>query len=524
MFETVMDPRSVLPQSSYTPGMRAESVAILRVVALCVAAALASFPAAPAALAGEWTSSVVETFEADSVPSVGEPFAYLDAFTLQPHLAYLVDGTVRHAWSSGEWWCFEAVAPASRLLDWNAGLAGWPVAILLSPDSVVTCAQRSIGGWIVDPMMPPGTQVIDASLAIDANTQQPVVAMLAAPAGEGVALILAERTKGYWRAEVLDTAVCAGGGVSLAIDAASGVRIVYARRLGPNARPEVLTYLEAPALGAQFTSLGLDTLPATGGFWLPSITCPTLALDPPSQEPRVAYAWGHDYRYAHRMPDQTWHRMITSDGWLDVVQACMALDPSGNPSMVQMAPLGFPVPARPGATAGVRTPTDEYDQTLRVSERAGGTGSGVFDLHVLDTPGSISRRAIVAAAARRPSVFWRGPLAPTWRPAIFHGVYTALADVEPVDGLASELSPPAPNPLRSGQALRCRLALPRAERVALELIDAAGRRVARRPELALTPGAHELEWTPSALAPGCYWLRVRTPAAVLGTRMLIVMR
>jgi hypothetical protein len=92
-------------------------------------------------------------------------------------------------------------------------------------------------------------------------------------------------------------------------------------------------------------------------------------------------------------------------------------------------------------------------------------------------------------------------------------------------GFALALAPVQPNPV-NGDA-RLRFTLPQNGRVVLEVLDAGGRVVRTVLEAELTAGQHEAHWdgrraSGGGMAPGLYWLRLRTPAGQLTQRFTLL--
>jgi hypothetical protein len=74
----------------------------------------------------------------------------------------------------------------------------------------------------------------------------------------------------------------------------------------------------------------------------------------------------------------------------------------------------------------------------------------------------------------------------------------------------------APNPAVG--PLRVAFTLPSAEPATIEIVNVAGRRIAQRDVGALGPGAHVVEFSEDASAPGVYWIRLAQGARVLVAR------
>jgi hypothetical protein len=90
--------------------------------------------------------------------------------------------------------------------------------------------------------------------------------------------------------------------------------------------------------------------------------------------------------------------------------------------------------------------------------------------------------------------------------------------IELADGLL-RLDPPEPNPM-SGMAV-IRFAVPFAETVALELLDAAAGRHSIV-DAALAAGVHEVMLDASSLASGVYEVRLRVGEKVRSRRVVVV--
>jgi hypothetical protein len=87
-----------------------------------------------------------------------------------------------------------------------------------------------------------------------------------------------------------------------------------------------------------------------------------------------------------------------------------------------------------------------------------------------------------------------------------------------------KFAPPSPNPRRGSGAILLDFALPAADRVAFDVLDLQGRRVAGRDAGTLPAGRHHLAWTPPALPSGDYFVRLRTLANGSLTQRWAVLR
>ncbi|OLE24869.1 MAG: hypothetical protein AUI36_32870 [Cyanobacteria bacterium 13_1_40CM_2_61_4] len=77
-----------------------------------------------------------------------------------------------------------------------------------------------------------------------------------------------------------------------------------------------------------------------------------------------------------------------------------------------------------------------------------------------------------------------------------------------------------PNPAHG--ILRVAYTLPSSERATLDLIDVAGRRVARREVGAMGPGPHELSFDTPRMSAGLYFIRLTQAGQVLTTRVVLM--
>ena len=87
-----------------------------------------------------------------------------------------------------------------------------------------------------------------------------------------------------------------------------------------------------------------------------------------------------------------------------------------------------------------------------------------------------------------------------------------------------EFAPPAPNHARAGGGVLLEFALPVADFVDVDLLDAQGRRVATRGAEWFEAGRHRLAWHARPLASGGYFLRVQGRSSGSAVRRWIVLR
>jgi hypothetical protein len=114
-----------------------------------------------------------------------------------------------------------------------------------------------------------------------------------------------------------------------------------------------------------------------------------------------------------------------------------------------------------------------------------------------------------------------GPASSPWR----FTIGPASAAGEPGAPVALWLGRPSPNPLRRGTSLP--LYVPRPGRLVAEVLDVAGRRVARLRDGTVPAGWTSLRWDGRdeegrRVASGLYWIRVRWAGETTATRVLIV--
>ncbi len=97
--------------------------------------------------------------------------------------------------------------------------------------------------------------------------------------------------------------------------------------------------------------------------------------------------------------------------------------------------------------------------------------------------------------------------------------------VEPRQARGAEeltLAAPWPNPSRGSLTLR--LTLTRAEAIALEIVNPAGRRVAERSAQPLSAGEHVIPWSAHGLVPGLYFVRARGASGARAAQAFVVVR
>jgi hypothetical protein len=456
------------------------------------------------------------------------PVAALDPRTHAAHIAYIDNGTLHHAWQAGGDWLDESVASAS----WNSSVPfdgadirvafpGGVVWVLYRDPTNLVCARRVGGTWFADPL-DAATGIAAASLAISPVTGEPVVAWGKRQGGQGtpVDFKLARRSGGVWTTQLLDTSSTSQTRVAVAVDLADRPRVAYSRPRGDAVAARVLTCAMATGPTGPFVSSTVDSQ-LTGYV--------SLALDPASGDPRVAY--GTVFSVKPQIRYAAWD----GGGW-QVVQvvyrgdgASLVIDAAGNPfiSLTEYTPIS-PQDIRAGDL-----PEQQFCFYVETGDvglyyRAGGTGFGAFQGYqgirppyhdVLNGP-----RALVTYEANSVGVAFRSPGQVCAPYDIAFARSTPLADVPPRVGSPAMLHALAPNPLRAGEPLRVRFALANAADVELDLHDAAGRSVARQAWSGVDAGDRSLEWALPLARPGLYWLSARADGVKIGSRAVVVVR
>lgn len=163
----------------------------------------------------------------------------------------------------------------------------------------------------------------------------------------------------------------------------------------------------------------------------------------------------------------------------------------------------------------------------------GATWSAVGTIGQVGTVSALFHEGLVLAATREGHLAGSTDGAAwTWRGSINQLTLTDLAvDTPQVTGVPDSTIPapirvghPWPNPARSGGSFSINLVLERPTRVGMTLHDAAGRRVATRPDEAVANGTHHLGWDIPGLPSGRYWARIETADGFATTRSWVVIR
>jgi hypothetical protein len=290
-----------------------------------------------------------------------------------------------------------------------------------------------------------------------------------------------------------------------------------------------LYYIEAPNGAGPFAWTRVDTLAA--GYGSSALTA-SLALDHWSDEPRVAYAaslGGLGLRYAYRAGGVWTAQTLDSDDnpYPPVEQISLAITPGGDPRITRTQQYTILVGAGSYRVESCRSsPVASFYEYLY--KRAGAEGAGAFSSENVGdglAQQRSSARGVVAGVADGADLVWRDPAFTSSPSCPYYLVHAA--DL-PTTGVPPETGPIrrfaiGPNPLVAGRTLAIHLAIARAGRVELTLVDIAGRRVAgteARPDA----GASSLVWTPEGLRAGVYRVIARADGVRIGSAALVVLR
>jgi hypothetical protein len=368
-------------------------------------------------------------------------------------------------------------------------------------------------------------------IALDLNsaTGEPAVAWGRKSASPGPSPIFyARHSGGAWTTQQVDTTSSSWLNVALGIDAGGRPHIAWARPRADAVPSVVLTYGEGAGPDGPFTAAVVDSQFST---FL------TMAIDRSNGEPRLVYVTAvptqfstdRRVRYAYRVPGDSWQ-------WVDVTVAdntgnpagpALTLDPAGNPfisftenSPIEPALAADPNPSEIEVCGGVSS------DAARIFYRAGGEGQAPFSVEQLAWPDD--RSGVCATASKAVGsaiVVWRTRIScPPFGLTTTTVTGPSLVGVDRNDARGVALSPVWPNPARSGDDLRVECTLAREGAIALELHDLVGRRVAFRSLARVSPGPHAISWAVPDLAPGHYWLTVRSDGQRMGTRSVVILR
>ncbi len=510
-----MVPRPSNPRHRTGPSPVGRLLAIL-------ALALLTVPFAHAPASAAW-----QTFHVDSTNlTLPAPCLALEPLTGIAHVGYRDNTSLLHAWGSPGSWSIETITTDGSSLDWVIDGAGVPAAAYVKSGGVIALARPGAGGWSEDTVAVLPGWVLSSALALAPGTEEPVVAWMGqVPATSPVRMdvMIARRVAGTWTFATVDSFT-------------NGIRMPPALEIAPDGTPRLsylagvastteLRYASAAGPLGPFAYETIDPL----GF-----TRVAMALDPASAEPRVAYfSWDDTLatflvRYGWR-EGGAWQRLNAGDtgGGLLGYPVSLALDAFGSPAIAfaRLDPI-LEQPKRGDAPASVLACAGSVESaTTVIARRAEATGFAPFPPEY--TPGYNqipSRRSL----ARLPF----GPLrlvasSPPQNGCTYQVSYLAETGTLGVSDSAEPpltLAAPSPNPWRPGSPLALELALATAGTVRVELVDVAGRVLARAEFGRRGAGAHRLSWDPGELPPGCYWIRAHADDRSVRTRALVVLR
>jgi len=470
------------------------------------------------------------------VPITSSPVLAVDPVTHLPHVAFVTDSALVHAWKSrGSWYTdtvATGVANSFTDVDLRINSAGRPATLYTHWGArAVEYAERVEGTWQVAPL---DTGIVLAvALAVSPVSGEPV-AVWANWHGPGTTpeIKLARRAAGVWTTQSLDTTSVKYSqlsqlSVAVAVDASDRPVVAWGRPRADALTGLVLTCAMAAGPDGPFTAEPVDS----------SLNNTiSLALDPASGRPRIVYAvpvslgLGGAVRYAARDAGGSWEVMTASSWRVEVSAPSLALDAGGNPFIAHTGytPIG-PADARTATPKATQCAVVEIGDVF-VDHRAGGEGAGTFSL-LADLGGGDAGngpRALDASGPYGAAVAWSYPFqggpgdCPPY--AVAYGLATPPAGVGPGPGARIGLGAVSPNPARLGEAVHASLTLGEPADVALELHDVAGRLVAAREPVTLGAGPHALDWAPATNRAGVYWLRVRAGGQPLGARTLVIVR
>ena len=499
-------------------------------------------PLTPAIALLLWASLIVVcparavTFDTTTVAALGPmakayPRLALDALTGEPHLLYSTPATILHAARLSGAWSYEVVSSGSSTVRpfWAIGPSGQLHVGYFKTNGRFVCATRSGTAW-------PGTWTEDSSrvdvapcsscrqwLAADPVTGEPALAYTLDPP-TGAVVRYATRLAGTWSTTDVDAAGVSPYPLALALDGQGRPYVACTDTSFTELRVAFRVSAAAP-----FDHEVATTLTSPAAFY--SLA---LAVDLNRQQPRAAFfTWGEPFYvgYAARDGDAgTWTTQLAdSISWYAPRPVSLALDGAGNPTIAYTIEENILAAARPGSAArpsGADAP-DEGGTTgaVLLASRTGGAGPGAFDVTGVPVHDAACESGALAVSAgggirlamRRPDRSAGSPYS-----VVFAETPDPVA-VPHADAAGFALAPPWPDPARAGEAVRLAFVLPRAERVTIELLDLAGRRVAQAGGRRCPAGPNTLSWTPGPLPAGLYWLRVRTGSGLAAARRWTVL-
>ncbi len=475
----------------------------------------------------------------DTIAVVGDasrPVLALEPGTGVPHVAYISNATLYHAWKSDGTWQSEPIASPVGYISSTTQYGGFDLQV--APDGRVfalfirqeqlECAVRESGVWLSDTLdVLPGPRK-PLSLAVSQVTGEPTAAWTKAGApGAPAEIKFARRSAGSWTTQLLDTVSTASLTVGVAVDLADRPRAAWGRPRADANPGQVLTIALASGPAGPWVTAAVDSQLADHL---------TLAVDPADGEPRLVYEtattpFDRFARYAARDAGLIWQSTpVRSVPNNRAGSSALALDPAGNPfvavlDVTPIAPSGIQAGDPPNLTNCFYTATT----SIILLRREGGAGAGPFQAFgnlALPNQYDVASgpRALASSQAGVVDVAWRYPAITCSPYAVSMTRRTPFAGVTPGSGARVAMSAVSPNPALVGGPLHVTFQLEQDADVAMELRDVAGRRVAEHGLGRLGPGVHERDWEPAAPRAGVYWLTVRANGERLGTRQAVLVR
>ena len=475
----------------------------------------------------------------DTIALVGDasrPVLALEPGSGVPHVAYVSDATLYHAWKSGGTWQSEPIAnpvgfistpPQYGGFDLQLARDGTVFALFIRQEQL-ECAVRENGVWLSDTLdVLPGPSK-PLSLAVSPVTGEPTAAWTKAGApGAPAEIKLARHSAGIWTTQLLDTVSTTSLTVGVAVDLADRPRAAWGRPRADDSPGQVLTVAMAAGPAGPWVTAAVDSQLADHL---------TLAVDPTDGEPRIVYEaattpFDRYARYAARDGGLIWQstpvRSVPNNRG---GSASLALDPAGNPfiavlDVTPIAPAGIQAGDPPSLTNCFYVATT----SIILFRREGGAGTGPFQAFSnLSSPSQYDvasgPRALASSQTGVVDVAWRYPAVTCAPYAVSMTRRTPFAGVTPEPGAHVAMLPVSPNPALLGAPLHVTFQLEHEADVAMELRDVTGRRVAEQALGRMGPGLYERDWEPVAPRAGVYWLTVRANGGRLGTRQAVLVR
>jgi hypothetical protein len=308
----------------------------------------------------------------------------------------------------------------------------------------------------------------------------------------------------------LDTSMYGMGRPSLALDATGRARIACTDGPRANGGRVALRYHEAAG------AVGPVVASTADSGW---IRDPSLALDPASGEPRIAYTrgWSGGGGYAARIAGQ-WHV-----GALPFFGSYMSLSiaPDGSATVAgtHTQPIEPRLASEPTFGCGYVAETG----VVLVAQSLTGVDGAGFAITAAIGPGWTSGsgpRSVLALGLGHARVALGSCAA---RPEIWLARQDGAVDapIGRLDGTVRLLL--APNPVRSDGPFTVAFSLAQRARVTLAVYDVAGRAALTRDLGVRDAGRYQGALPPPAVA-GIYWLALRADGAALARVPLVVVR